>query len=595
MRIVQTIILLVGGAGMCAAQPPRNAMADPVVVEAQAPPSAPGDAKPSPKTPPSAKKPAKTKPPATGEAADKSNDAEEAPKPPKSTLPPPSTLYTEMGYGDWGLGGNESKFRQYATVPHGFFLRDLRYVPMFKTPSEYAFLNVKGVGQDDYRAETRLAWNYGATQAAGFVSRFNFFEPLPNPVNPNARQGEGFNVKQSLTRDFALSFRFRDDLQHNNYEIPYFNLNQSTQYLDGVASGKLGRGFASLNYSNLHYSDHTGTLLDFTAQTTGLSYLWSPSDAIDIEAAYAHVAISQPALQQSHVDVVSLNGDVALSSATDLNIRLQQRNLGLPNVQNAYVRAQGLGTASLFHRWKSWRAEAGFRLQDDERVNSDHTYVDVPKWSTVEGRLSGKLIEGWRLTLRGNTQTLFNPPPAATLDSDSLYWNSRSFFQAKLEGGPPAVSYYLVYTYQDKRNSARSTEVQTSQYTVGSVWQISPAVSLFGEYHHENWSGHTAFDSFPTLSDFLPDSTTGIVELTWNQRRLFLSASYTGFSESNHNPLLLPSANAVGNFVTLSGHYRFPRGYELGLTVAPWYYHDSVVGALDYNAAVVMVTGSARF
>ena len=170
----------------------------------------------------------------------------------------------------------------------------------------------------------------------------------------------------------------------------------------------------------------------------------------------------------------------------------------MPGVQNAFVRAQGLGTGGLFHRWKSWRAQVGFRLQEDERVNGDQNFVDVPKWSTVEGRLSGKVLPDWRLTVRGYTQTLFDPPSATTSDISSLYWNGKNYVQARLEGGPSEVSYYLVYTYQSNRNSARSTEVQTTQYTLGSVWQIRPdgqsvrrvpSRKLVGPYRFRRFSG----------------------------------------------------------------------------------------------------------
>jgi len=608
VRTVLTISLLVTLAAVCPAQ---NAPREADSVETQPPPAADKgkEAKPAPQPPakgkgkatpaPTAEPPAadkgKAKPPAAEKGAEKGAADPEAPAMPKSMLPPPSTVYAEIGVGDWGLSGSRSKFREYATIPSGIFLRDLRYAPMLRSPKESAFFDIKGIGQDDYRAETRLVANYGASQASGFLSRYRFFDPLPNPVDGSSRHTEGFNVKQSLFRDFALSLRYRNDTQHNNFAVPFSNLDQNTEYWDAVASGKLGRGFATLNYSSFHFSDHTGTLVNSTTQTAGLSYLWNPSDAIGLEAAYSHVDILQPSLPKSHLDIVSLAGDIALGSKTDLNLRFQQRNLGLPNVQSAFVRAQSLGSASLFHRWKSWRAQVGVRLQNDERVNGDQTFVDVPKWSTVEGRLSGKLLAGLRLTVRGYTQSLTNPPSAITDDTASLYWSSRNYVQAKLEGGPPTLNYYLVYTYQAKRNSARASDVQTTQYTVGSVWQISPALSLFGEYHHENWSGKTDFDAFPTLNNFLPDTTTGIVELTYNHGPLFLSASYTGFGEQNDNPLLLQDGNAHGSFITLTGRYRFPRGYELGLTVAPVSYGDNVVGALNYNAAVVMVTGSARF
>ena len=513
----------------------------------------------------------------------------------KSKLAPPSTLYTEFGLGDWGLSGSRSKFRQYATPAHGFTMRDFRYAPMLKSPADSAFFDLKGIGGEDYRAESRLSARYGATQASGFLSRFQFETPLQNPVGASSRDIQGFSAKQSLNRDFALSVQFRNDSQRNKYEVPYSNLDQNTQYWDAFAAGKLGRGFATVNYSELQFADHTVGVLNTTTKTSGLSYLWSPSDLFDVEAAYSHVAISQPTLPQSHLDIMSLTGAIAVNPTTDLNLRLQQRNVGMPTVQSAYVRAQSLGSVSLFHRWKSWRAQAGFRLQEDERVNGGQTYVDVPKWSTVEGRISGKLMDGWRLTVRGYVQSLFNPPSAITEDTNSLFWNGRNYLQAKLEGGPPEVSYYLIYTYQANRNSARAAEVKTGQYTAGGVWQVSPTVSLFGEYHHESWSGHTDFDIHPTLSNFLPNSTTGLLELTWNQRRFFMSASYTTFTERNDNPLLLPDGNANGNYVTLNGRYRFPRGYDLGLMVAPWYYRDKVATALDYRAAVVMLTGSARY
>ncbi len=573
---------------------------DPAGTQAAAPTKVQANPAPAPK-PPTPKLPApaigQTKPPVTPEkpAVDPAAADQGSQPLPKSRLAPPSTVLAEIGYGDWGLSGSESKFRQHAMVPHGLLLRDLRYAPMLRSRSESAFFDVKGLGGDDYRAESRLVWGYGATQLSGSVSRFRFADPLPVPVDGSSRHVEEFSARQSLSRDFALSLQFRNDSQRNRYEVPYANLDQNTQYWDAFATGKLGSGFAAFNYSNLHYSDRTGTLLNTTVQTSGLSYLWNPSDAIGIEAAYSHVAISEAAQPESHLDIMSLQGDFALGSATDLNLRLQQRNVGTATIQSAYARDQGVGTASLFHRWKSWRAQVGIRLQNDERVNGTQSFVDVPKWSTVEGRLSGTVIAGWRLTVRSYTQTLSDPPSAITMDNASLYWNGRNYLQVKLEGGPPAVNYYLTYTYQANRNSARATDVQTTQYTVGSIWQISPTVSLFGEYHHESWSGHTDLNDFPALSNFLPNSTTGIVEMTWNQRRLFLSASYTGFSVSNDNPLLLQDGNTRGTFITLNGRYRFPRGYELGLTVAPWTYRDKVVGALNYDAAIVMVNGSARF
>jgi len=153
--------------------------------DAPAPPA--GKAKSAKAAPPVAaqdKGAAKPAPAAGDKEPAKGDAAEEAPKLPKLDLPPRTSVYTEFGYGDWGLGGSNNKFRQYATAPHGFFLRDLTYSPMLKSVSENGLFNIKGIGQDDYRAEARFASSYGATQASGYLSRFRFVDPLPTQVNP---------------------------------------------------------------------------------------------------------------------------------------------------------------------------------------------------------------------------------------------------------------------------------------------------------------------------------------------------------------------------------------------------------------------------
>lgn len=511
-------------------------------------------------------------------------------------LPPRSDVYIEAGYGDWGLSGSEHKFRQYGTLPHGFFIRDLRLMPSFKSAAQTAFFDFKGIGQDDYRAESWLNWSYGKTRLAGFLSQSKYFDPTPAQVDLSSRRVNGINGKQFLNRDFALSFRYREDIQNKYYGAPALPLNQDTQYIDAVAAGKLGRGFLNLSASSLRFADNTGTLPGTTTQTVGLHYLWEPSSTVGIEAEASHVVISQTDAHEAHVDTMALTGDVALSADTDLGIRLQRRSLSLPVVQSAYVRSQDLAAINLTHRWTDWRGTVGFRLQNDERVDGTQTFVDVPKWSTVEGRIAGKLSPDFKFTLRGYTQSLNNPPPAITSDTRSLYWSGRDYAQARLEGTWQNFNSYATFTYRDYRNSARESEVKSNQFTVGGVWQIGPYLNMFAEYDYERWTGQTDSSVFPTLSNFLPDSSTGVVELTWNLRsHVFLSLSYTGFATFNDNPLLLPDGNTKGGFLTINTRYRFPAGYELGLILAPWSYTDNVANTMNYNATVFMLTGSARF
>lgn len=523
-------------------------------------------------------------------------DAPAKPAPPKSKLPPNSSLFVEMGYADWGLNGNHTKFREYATPPNSLFLRDLRYAPLLKSPSQSAFLELRGIGQDDYLAAASGSWEYGATRFAVLTSRSRFFDPTPGEIPLSSWRTTAIDLRRAITRDFSLSFQARSLSQQLYFALPFQPFDQNTDYWNLIAGGKVGPGYARLELSNLHYADETGTLTNFNAQKVGISYLWNPTKSIEIEASGSHTGIRQPGLTESHVDTLGLDGDIALGAATDLAVSLQRRQVALPNVQNAYERNENVGAFSIAHRYRSWRAQLGLRLQNDDRVNGTQTYVDVPKWSTLDARLSGRLARNLRLSFRAYTQSLSNPPASVLDDPRTLYWTNRAFTQVKLESGLENLNGYAIFTYRSNRNYQRSTNVNTSQYTLGGGWQVNQRLSMFAEYHHENWTGRSDTTDFPALNNFLPDSDTGIVEVNWNLgRHSYVSLNYTGFAVYNDNPLLLQDGNTRGSFVTINTHYRFPAGYDLGLLIAPWSYHDTVAYPLNYNAAMVMVTGSARF
>ncbi len=587
MRTVPKVVMIIYIAALCAPGYAQSPSSD-SVSEAKAKKQTSKQDKAKSEKAKSDTAPAKTAP----------DSVDETPKPApiKSKLEPNRNVYLEMGYADWDLRGNESKFRQYATPPRGIFLRDFRFAPNFRSPSEDAFFQLRGIGQDDYLAAGRGVWEYGKTQAKGFLTRSRFFDPSAGSINPSTWQTEALTLRRKLKPDFSISFQARSDSQQLNYQTPQDGLNQNTDFWEAAAAGKLGSGFTRVSFSNFHYADDTGVLQNFDAQKLDLSYLWTPTSAIGIELAGSHVTIHQPDMPESHLETLSLGGDFTLTPATDLAVKLQRRQLGLPTVQNAYARNENSAIFNLSHRFKNWHSQLGFRLQSDERVNGDQTNVDVPKWSTLEGRLSGRLYHNVKLTLRAYTQSLSNPPPSVLSDPQTLYWTNRNYFQARLEGGLLNLNGYLIYTYRVNRNSERASDVTTEQYTLGSNWQINQNVNIFAEYHHENWTGRTDLLDFPSLSNFLPDSDTGVVELNWSLgRQASISLNYTGFAAYNDNPLLLQDGNTHGSFLTINTHYRFPSGCELGIILAPWTYRDTVSSALNYDSTAFMLTGSARF
>ncbi len=68
-------------------------------------------------------------------------------------------------------------------------------------------------------------------------------------------------------------------------------------------------------------------------------------------------------MQGSSIDTLSLRGDLSIGSGTDINLALDDRNIGMPNVQNAFVRHEAMGTVSLTEQFKSWRGYViGFEI-----------------------------------------------------------------------------------------------------------------------------------------------------------------------------------------------------------------------------------------
>ena len=534
------------------------------------------------------------KDPPDGKAPDKGDAKPDEPE--KEVKEKISSFLLEPGYSDWRMRGARNKFLQYATPPKGFYLQDFRFAPVFASGAEDLFLNAKSLGQADYYTEGRLGLSYGDTMLRGSFARNRFFEPTTAFVNGSERRVDRISLRQAIGKDFALTFAYKLDDQQQVFQPPKDPLQQTTRYRDIVAGGKLGNGYLNLNFLDFSFTDRTNNLPDTTTRSVGLGYFWELTPGIGLEGAYSRSWIEQAQQPMGRLDTLSLDGDFALGPATTLDVILRQRHLDLPQVQNAFARDQRYGAFQIAHRWHGWSAQAGLKIQEAERVNGDHTYIDVPRYRTLEGKLTGRLNRQIRMTLRGSTQSADHLPDMITADTRSLAWSGRDTLQLKFDGGWPNLNGYFQYSYRQWRNASRSTSLTSHAVTAGGDWQISPTLDFFLEYSHEMWAGKGENTDFPTLDNFVPDSRVIAIGLNWSLTdRLFLSANYSDFATFNDNPFLLQDGNVHGSFLTLNGRYRFSKGYEVGLTVAPLSFRDRVFTTQDYNATVFMLTGTARF
>lgn len=543
-------------------------------------------------------KAAEQKPIKPSEGQDKEKAAE--PKPteepqaePKAERFSPGSI--TLGFSQWNLRGNESQFRQFGTPPRSLFVGELLLAPK-PSLSDTGYFISKGVGESDYRHDARLALFNGRTQAEAWLWRSEFFDPIPSTIPGSRRSVEEDSIKQMLTRDFSVSMRYRMINQNQFYEPPLDPLHQRTRYWDTIASGRLGNGQVRLGYTDWRYFDRTGTLLDTQVSGWRLGYMWTPLRDLGLEAAYSSMRVKQSGQPTGRVDYISLSGDAPIGNATDLGVLFRRDRLKLPAVRTAYAREQRLAQIGLAHSWNKWNARVSLSQRDVERVRGDQTFVDVPQWTTFEGRIDGRLQKNLRLMLRGYTQSVSSLPPMVTDDPRSLYWNSRQFVQMRLQHTNGEVGSYLVWTHRNWDNDARAVNLNLNSFVLGGNWQAGPRVSVFAEYTKENWNGRSEITTFPTLRNFLPDSHVIAAGLDWMiHNRAFVSINVTNFGTNNENPLVIRDGNTSGIFVSINTRYVLPSGEELGLTIAPWTYRDDVRSVMNYDAAVVMLTGKVKF
>ncbi len=502
----------------------------------------------------------------------------------------------DFGFSNWGLDGNQNKFRQYATPAKSLFLRSLQLSPSTRFSGDTSKFLLKGFGGGDYRTEGTLDLLFGKARASFDISRHRFFDASPFLVGRSQREVQEGTVKYLLTPDFAFSLRYRMDRQDHLFEAPKLPLYQRTRFWDAIAEGKLGDGQLHISYADWRYFDRTEIRPNISVKRFQGRYLWEAFSRFDIEGSFARFSVKQPARPDSDVETLSLRGNWSIGSATEFSWLLRRDKLDLPVVQNARVRERRFGFADLTHRWRGWNLRLGYRQQETERIRKDQNFADTPRWRTFELRISGRILPQFRLTLRGWTQHLTHPPTMLTADPRQLFWDDRRFAQLKLEGGSPKLNGYLILTHRRWDNDVRAIELTTNSLSFGGSWQASKRLNLFAEYAYEAWRAKSEMIEFPTLDNFLPNSRVTTVGLSWAiDKRTFLSAAFTEFVTHNDNPLLLRDGNYRGRFLTASLRYRFPAGYEIALTVAPWRYRDRVVDLMDYDATVVMVSGSARF
>ncbi|MCS7223639.1 MAG: hypothetical protein NZ959_03615 [Armatimonadetes bacterium] len=516
--------------------------------------------------------------------------------PPPETVPSPQPFSDlSFGWSSWGLSGSDKKFRNYASPPQNLYL-GLSTILFPPDGGQTGNLWALGAAEHDFSYGGGATFLYGRLTGRLTVQRNRFFSPTPVLIPLSQRVTRRASVRYLISPDFALSYSYSMDLEDHFFEPPKDSLNQWTRYWDIGAEGKAGPGQLTLAYQHRHYSDRTVVRPNVTVRGWRIAYLLEGGQNLGVEASLARFAITQRGRPDNDVTSLALFGDWIIGSDTDFSVLLRRDSIDLPFIANASVRERRFLSASVRHHLYGWNLLLRATQREAERIRGDRSFVDVPRWRTWEGRLSGRLGRDFRLTLRGSAQHLSHFPVMTARDPRPLFYDGRRSFQARLEGGSPLLSGYFSWALDQYDNDARLLQMRARTLAFGVQYQLSPKASLFGEYAYENWTARSEMAEFPTLDSFLSNSRLTSVGLQWSiDRKTSLSLGISDFATANDNPLLLRNLNTSGSFVTASLTYRFPAGYRVSLIIAPWRYRDRIAGVMNYDTSLVLLTGSAQF
>lgn len=515
-----------------------------------------------------------------------------------STATPPvhSAPLIEVGWTARHVSGNLHRYLQYATSPEGFYLREFSYDPWALDFSTAGSFLVRTPGEDDYLAAGDMKFFHGRTWLAANARRNKFFDPDPTVLDKSQRTVlEGY-ARQKFGNDFSVALNAWRDEEDQYFPAPADALRQRTYNFTGEAGGSFLGGFGQLTFTNWRYFDRTNVLPDTDVKLYGVSYARELFPNMNVEGSFFRSDIKPSGGVKNKVETVGVNASWDLSDATTALFQYRRERLDLPTVQNAYVRDRGYGRGSLIHRWKGWQGEFSYRQMDIERVRADRTYVDTPTTHTFEGRLSGRISDNVRMTLRGVRETLDGKYGMTTDDPRALYWRNRVYGQLAFDATMENSNAYLQLTYNEDRNDPRHSKVRNRVLTIGGSTQPSANLDLYAEATNDSWTGRTNDQNNPNLNEYFPDAGMWVIGANVNVNPdLWWNLNYSEFFNDNANPLALPAGNVRGRFLTAGVHYRAKAGYEIGLSFAPWKYTDNLYAQTGYESTLITLSANVKF
>jgi hypothetical protein len=514
----------------------------------------------------------------------------------------PAVDELSLGVYGWNFVGNRQRLLQYAMPANGVTVNAFRLLTPAVKNEPYLRITASGAPAQDFVIQGLSIFDKGRGSIYTSNDRFGFSNTTPIPVSGNQDHETRNDLTFMLTPDLALMATYRSRGRDLSFEPPISGQSYRTaNYAVGV-EGKMLSGEAALSFDGETFNDETGAQPDWTRNRYQVHYGGQLSTDLALEGSASTTEIDQSGAPDGRINVYTADANLDISPTSSLFFELENEGFSLPAIQNAYVQRRTEGSIRYEGRFAKQRLGLGIEHKEESVLNAAHTYVDIPTWNDVDGRLSGRLSNtadyaftfNWE---RFNKGAQLDPTDADDDDPLALYWNDRVQSQFRLEGDSDRFQWYASESFSLQRNDSTDVQLRSYDSLVGASFNYKVANTAFVEVSHQVYAAQGDQNlAGLSLNQFFPAGTSiscGLTRQLSPKASLSLSLNHT-FTDYV-NPMELPGGNVRSTQFTVQYAQQIGKDCSLSAILSPWTYQDAYSYLAGYHATLFGLTFTKKF
>jgi len=532
-----------------------------------------------------AQKPSTDKKPAAAAQAKKADDkADTKADAADDSEPKPLLNSISLVYTTWNSSGYINAIHQNGSVQGGFGIGNLSLLAPYEKERFYAF-DLMGNPGDDFGMRLISQWGVDTTLVTT-AHQFSYFDPSFGTLLPSRDKDFSSTIEQQIAPNFG-AFGVVDLVQdEHHFPAPLVQPDYVNRTLALGTQKQMGNSTVGATATETSYNDLSQAQPNSLTDRGEVRYSGNFGPRLSAEGLVAVSRIQLQGQPDSWINNYAVSGVYDVSDTSALGAHFDQTNLDLNSVQNAYVRKKLDSGLTYDTRLGTWGLDLGFQHREEERVRSDHSYVDVPEWNDFDAKLNGRIAKSLRLGVKATLEDLTSAPVFDTQDPTLLYWSRKAEVQTKLSGGNEVNTGYLSYNYRYRSNEDREFNLTWTNVALGGSRVFSPKLLGYVEFASDQYTVGGANAVASDLGEYFPSSETFMfgVDYTRNSRENFSFVMTSFYTQDQW-----------GQQIALTYHLDLGKDRNFQITYSPWLQRDRLYDVDTFTAPILQVKVGTRF